>query len=125
MSVTLGTGGVSLGSLVASVAAVALLSMATADRDEPEIHEDILEHFKYGSIGTEGRAGVPWEIWRVMPTVCSEHLPDGPGQGYERFGFVYESEDSPRPIGTSYRVRQIPLLGLNCAACHTGTLRDA
>ena len=42
-----------------------------------------------------------------------------------RFGLIFESEGAKRPIGTSYRVKQIGLTGLNCAACHTGALRDA
>ncbi len=103
----------------------ALLILQIFDSNEPELHEDILEHFKYGSIGAEERAGVPWEIWRVLPTVFPEHLPDRPGEGYARFGMVYESETAERPIGTSYRERQVPLQGLNCAVCHTGVLRDS
>jgi len=95
------------------------------DRDKPERHENILEHFKYGSVGAEGRAGLPYWIWLVLPSIFPEHLPQQPGKGYARFGFVYESDSNKRPIGTSLREKQVPLVGLNCAVCHTGTVRDA
>ena len=39
-------------------------------------------------------------------------------EGYARFGFIYETATSLRPIGTSIREEPIPLLGLNCASCH-------
>ena len=87
--------------------------------------DDILRHFKYGSIGTEGRVGVPYPIWRVLPVVFADKLPNRPGQGYERLGFIFEP-DAPQslPIGTTYQDDRVPLVGLNCATCHTGTVRD-
>jgi hypothetical protein len=94
------------------------------DKNRPEIHGAILEHFKYGSIGTEDRAGIPLWIWEVLPDLFPQHLPDRPGKGYSRFGLIYE-EGKPRPIGTSLRERRIPLVGLNCAFCHTGTVRES
>jgi mono/diheme cytochrome c family protein len=93
--------------------------------NEPERHPDIRDHFKYGSIGAEERAGVPYWIWYVLPELFPQHLPNRPGKGYERIGFVYESPSHKRPIGTSYRERMVPSVGLNCATCHTGTLREA
>lgn len=106
------------------VAALAVPAAAQfTDRNKPETHEDILEHFKYGSIGAEDRAGVPYWIWRVLPELFPQHLPARPGNGYERFGLIFE-KGFDRPIGTSLRERQILLVGLNCAVCHTGTIRD-
>ncbi|MCC6589136.1 MAG: cytochrome c [Bryobacterales bacterium] len=93
------------------------------DKNTPERHSDILAHFKYGSIGAEDRAGIPYSIWRVLPKIFPNYLPHRPGTGYERLGFVYES-GQVRPIGTSIRDRQVRLIGLNCAICHTGTVRD-
>jgi len=95
------------------------------DSNEPEKHADPGEHFKYGSIGAEERAGVPDRIWAVLPKVFPDLLPKRPGNGYERLGFVYESGRRKRPIGTSFRRRQVGLVGLNCAVCHVGTVRDA
>lgn len=85
---------------------------------------DITEHFQYGSIGTEERAGVPYWIWRVLPTVCEDKLPDRPGEGYERFGFLFDGAPHGRPIGTSFQPGRVALVGLNCATCHVGTIRD-
>jgi len=100
------------------------VSAVLFDKNKPEIHADPVEHFKYGSIGTEERAGVPYFIWSVLPDVFPEYLPDRPGKGYERAGFLYEDESKTRPVGTTYRVRQVAMVGLNCASCHSGVIRD-
>ena len=87
---------------------------------------DIAEHFRYGSIGTEERVGVPYWIWRVLPIVFADKLPQRPGTGYERLGFMREPGTSHgRPIGTSLRRDRVDLVGLNCATCHVGSLREA
>ena len=95
-------------------------------KNVPEAHAHASAHFKYGSIGSEGRSGIPYWVWAVLPEVFPEHLPEGPGEGYQRFGFIFEA-DSPRgrPMGTSYRQDPIPMVGLNCALCHTGTIKDS
>ena len=86
---------------------------------------DISDHFKYGSVGTEVGVGVPYWIWRVLPTVFADLLPDRPGDGWERIGFVGDGAEHGRPIGTSYRSDRVPLVGLNCATCHVGTYRES
>lgn len=88
--------------------------------------DDIVTHFKYGSVGAEARIGIPYPIWRVLPVVFPDKLPNRPGQGYERFGFIYE-DNAPksRPIGMTYKEDRVALVGLNCATCHTGTIRDS
>lgn len=94
--------------------------------DDPKLHADVIEHFKYGSIGSEAAGGVPYWLFMVLPEVFHDLLPGGPGEGYARLGFIFE--DSPpqgRPIGTSYRERPIPMVGLNCAVCHSGTVRTS
>ena len=63
-----------------SVLAVSGGSMPVAAQD------DIVTHFKYGSVGTEGTVGIPYPIWRVLPVVFADKLPNRPGQGYERLG---------------------------------------
>jgi mono/diheme cytochrome c family protein len=90
--------------------------------NDPETYEDVVEHYKYGSIGSEAEGGIPYWIWRVLPELFPEYLPDKPGEGYERFGFIVE-EGHDRPIGTSIRDAPIPLIAVNCAACHTGRVR--
>lgn len=88
--------------------------------------DDIVSHFKYGSIGTEVGVGVPYAIWRVLPVVFADKLPNRPGEGYERLGFIFEANaPQSRPIGTTYSSDRVPLVGLNCATCHTGTLRES
>ena len=83
--------------------------------------DDIVQHFKYGSIGTEGTVGIPYPLWRVLPVVFADKLPSRPGEGYERIGFIYEpNSPQSRPIGTTYQEDRVPLVGLNCATCHTG-----
>ncbi len=87
---------------------------------------DIATHFKYGSIGTEVTVGIPYPLWRVMPVVCEDKLPPRPGRGYERLGFVFETNaPQGRPIGTTLSDDKVPLVGLNCATCHTGTWRES
>ena len=73
---------------IASVAlVVALAARITArSQSEPEGFPDIVDHFKYGSVGTEERAGLPYWIWRVLPIVFADKLPNRPGTGYERLG---------------------------------------
>jgi hypothetical protein len=100
-------------------------TLLTLGAGEPERHAGIVDHFKFGSIGAERRAGIPYYIWAVMPKVFPDYLPNRPGDGYARFGLIFESPSGKRPIGTSLRNAQVELVGLNCAVCHTGTLRDA
>ena len=93
-------------------------------RSDPETFASDEEHFKYGSIGAEGRSGVPASLWLALPEVFPDLLPKGPGKGYERVGLLYE-EGKNRPIGTSFREAQTGMIGLNCAVCHVGTLRTS
>lgn len=103
---------------------LAVAIRATDDRDDGPSFPDIVEHFKYGSVGTEARVGIPYWMWRVLPVVCADKLPDRPGTGYEKLGFIYEPRPHGRPVGTSFLPGRGDLVGLNCATCHTGTIRD-
>ena len=114
-----------VGILVVVAAVGSLVLMTYLTRNVPEVHADIQQHFKYGSIGSDTDNGVPYWIWRVLPRLFPEYLPDRPGEGYARIGFIYEAPGNDRPIGTSVREHPIPLVGLNCAVCHTGVLQDA
>jgi hypothetical protein len=121
------------------VAAVALLlpvvaavwALASLRRDQPFVYEEITEHFKYGSIGSEpgvslfrpiGGVLPPYWVFRAMPSICGDKAPP---DGYAGFGFVVEP-GRDLPIGVSRRRRLgIDHVGLNCAVCHTGTVRDS
>ena len=98
-------------------------------RDKPVEYADDLMHFKYGSTGGERTMGIPYWFWISLPELFPEYLPDHqPGHGYQSFGMIYEPGKDPRydlPVGVSRRnVRGIDVVYLNCAVCHTGTVRD-
>ena len=119
----LGLAVVALGVLVGIWAVVSI----TIDR--PVTYESIEEHFKYGSIGSEpggslfapvGGALPPYWIFKSLPSVCSDKLPNG----YATFGFIAEA-GKDLPIGVSRRRRLgLDEVGLNCAVCHSGTVRE-
>lgn len=78
------------------------------------------EHFKYGSVGAEEPAGVPYLIWLVLPRMFPEKLP-GPG-GYTALGAVWE-EGRELPVGFTKMTIGFPRVAVNCAVCHTTTVR--
>ncbi|VVO68751.1 hypothetical protein PS850_01214 [Pseudomonas fluorescens] len=84
-------------------------------------YSDPVEHFKYGSTGGERESGFPYWIWQALPQVCADDLPGG----YASLGLIYEP-GRDLPVGVSKR-RNLGLdrVFLNCAACHTSTVRDA
>ncbi len=110
--------------LVALIAAGGVSAYTFLTRDDPVVYGNIVEQYKYGSIGTEELQGVPYELWVVLPEVFEDLLPPGPGKGYERLGFTYEPGHAT-PIGTTYREKPIGLLGLTCGLCHVGTYRES
>lgn len=87
----------------------------------PVDYDDIREHFKYGSIGSEAVNGLPYWIWKVLPEMFPDKLP---GEGYASLGFVYEP-GKDTPIGFSKRRVYIDRIWLNCAVCHAGTVRGS
>ena len=78
--------------------------------------DSVEEHFKYGSIGAEEAAGVPYWIWLSLPQMFPEYLPR-PG-GYAALGFPWE-QGRELPIGFSKRTLGYERVGINCAFCHT------
>ena len=100
----------------------------------PEIpvdYVDIKDHFKYGSIGSEAGKGVPYRIWKVLPEMFPEHLPNGvqPGKGsYASLGFIYEPDPTTgllrdTPIGFSKRrMMGIEFVGLELRRLPHGNL---
>ena len=98
-----------------------LIAAARFLPDRPVVHEAVEEHFKYGSTGGERESGFPYWIWQAMAQVCSAHLP---GKGYASLGFIYE-QDKDLPVGVSKRRHTgIDRVFLNCAVCHTSTVRE-
>jgi len=108
-------------------ATVGLWLLGRFSGDSPVDYADPVEHFKYGSTGGEHEMGFPYWIWRALPQVCGQYLP---GKGYESLGMIYEKgpDGRPRdlPVGTSKRRYQgIDRVFVNCAVCHTSTVRKA
>ncbi|MCI0547120.1 MAG: cytochrome c [Candidatus Rokubacteria bacterium] len=90
--------------------------------DTPVEHKTSEAHFKYGSLGSEHEFGMPYWIWRALPEVFPDKLP---GKGWQSLGFVFE-KGQDLPVGMSKRrYRGFDLVWLNCAFCHTGTVRDS
>src|SRR6185295_11586491 len=57
------------------------------------------DHFKYGSTGGYAASGFPYWIWRALPVVFKDRLPQNGRPGYEAFGMVFEPGHD-LPIGT-------------------------
>ena len=91
-------------------------------------YPEIVSHFKYGSIGAEPNSGIPYAIWKTLPTLFPAEFRGR--DDYSAFGFLYETDSGGQreelPIGVSRRsVRGVDVVWLNCATCHTGTWRAA
>src|SRR5215217_1938675 len=117
--------------IVLIVLGVAFLKVAAVLRsNQPVVYEDIVEHFKYGSIGSEpggslmrpiGGVLPPYVVFKALPAVCRDRLPGG----YESAGLIFEP-GRDLPIGVSRRRRfGVEQIGFNCAVCHTSTVRDS
>ena len=98
-------------------------------RDRPVDYADEVMFFERGSTGGEKMDGIPYWVWVTLPEIFPEYLPDKKaGQGYSSFGMIYEPGNDKRyalPLGMSRRnVSGLDVVYLNCAVCHTGTVRD-
>jgi mono/diheme cytochrome c family protein len=115
---------------VVAVAAFAVMLVAGAvflgrfGADSPVDYQDDLDHFKYGSLGSEHEFGIPYWIWRALPELFSDKLP-GNKNGWQSVGFVFE-KGKQLPVGMSQRrYLGFDVVWLNCAFCHAGTVREA
>ena len=81
------------------------------------------DHFKYGSIGNDGVNGLPFLVWRALPTVCPDLLPGH--DGYASLGFVWEAGHSRNeaPVGISRARVGFERAAINCAFCHHTVVR--
>jgi hypothetical protein len=123
---------VKLGGVLAAVAIVIFVIYLAIrlTQDRPVEYADDVLHFEYGSTGGERMDGIPYWFWISLPELFPEYLPDKkPGRGYSAFGMIYELGKDPRydlPVGMSMRnFRGIDVVYLNCAVCHTSTVRDS
>ena len=80
-------------------------TMWRLNNDQPVVFESEAEHFKYGSTGGERLSGIPYAMWKVLPRVFEDKLPQGKYDAekpYAPFGFIYE-DGVDLPIGVSVR----------------------
>lgn len=93
-----------------------LRPVAQADRNDP------VWTFNHGSIGNESEQGLPYWIWRVLPTLFPEYLPANQ-DGLASIG-VHWVAGEELPVGFSKKtLGVIPRVAPNCAFCHQGTYR--
>ncbi|MEK6374944.1 MAG: hypothetical protein AABO58_19890 [Acidobacteriota bacterium] len=78
------------------------------------------ERFKYGSIGAEDSAGIPYWILYVLPRVFPDKLP-GPN-GYASFGVAWEM-GKELPIGFTKKTIGFERVAQNCSVCHAASYR--
>jgi mono/diheme cytochrome c family protein len=78
--------------------------------------------FKYGSIGAEHDAGIPYWIFYVLPRMFPEKLP-GPG-GYASLGVPWE-QGQELPVGFTKKTIGFERVANTCAVCHTATYRTS
>jgi len=89
--------------------------------DEAETLTSVDDHVKWGSIGAERSAGIPYSVFQVLPKIFPEYLR---GDGYASLGFLYDS-NSDLPVGFSRRqVAGVSQVGMNCGVCHVGAVRE-
>jgi mono/diheme cytochrome c family protein len=81
---------------------------------------ELAAEFNHGSIGNEDAQGIPYWIWRVLPTVFNEYLP-GP-TAYSSLGLFWEP-GAELPVGFSKKVVGVERVSINCAFCHQGSYR--
>src|SRR5579864_352312 len=101
---------------------------------EPQAFKNDLERFKYGSLGAEAIAGVPYPLFmvlpRVFPDLVEKYAKDGFGPekfghgGYEAFGLVWE-EGKELPMGLSIKRVGYQRVTVNCSLCHTASYHIA
>ena len=109
--------------VVILIAGVVVLFLNLYAPNRPVDYADAVQHFKYGSIGTDIENGIPLRVLRVLPRMFPEYLPEGSQvEDYSAFGMIQE-EGYAMPIGFSERRRFVDLVGPNCAVCHVGSVR--
>ncbi|MFN3232342.1 MAG: c-type cytochrome [Alphaproteobacteria bacterium] len=111
---------IALGFVLFLVATVAGITWWKFFKEGEQHFADETEQFKYGSLGGELLAGIPYPIFMILPRVFPD-LIDGYG-GYGAFGIAWE-EGERLPIGLSIKRRGFERVTVNCALCHTTSYR--
>lgn len=106
------------------IAGGALFTWYKFFREEPQpdwVNATPEMRFKYGSIGAEHDAGIPYWIFYVMPRLFADKLP-GPG-GWASLGAAWE-QGQELPVGFTKKTIGFPRVANNCAVCHTVSYRS-
>jgi mono/diheme cytochrome c family protein len=117
-----------LAALVLLLVAGAYLGWSRGFREEPQpawVFESGESRFRYGSIGAEHDAGIPYWIFYVLPRVFPEKFRQDGQQvagGYAALGVAWE-QGQELPAGFTKKTIGFPRVGNNCAACHTASYR--
>jgi RoxA-like, cytochrome c-like len=107
--------------LVAAIGAYIAWDRGFREHPQPDwVRATPEARFKYGSLGAENDAGIPYWIFYVLPRMFPEKLP-GPG-GYASLGVPWE-EGQELPVGFTKKTIGFPRVANNCAVCHTATYR--
>ena len=92
-------------------------------RHGPElVYSDIVQHYKYATIGLGPCSRIPYWMFKVLPDVFADKLP-GPG-GLASLGLIQE-DGIDRPVGFAKRVFGYECVEANCSLCHTAVYRTA
>ncbi len=79
-----------------------------------------LQRFKYGTLGGDLIAGIPYPILFILPRVFPDKI--GAAGGYGAFGLPWEPGQR-LPVGFSIRRKGYERVTVNCALCHTTQYR--
>src|SRR5262245_17950450 len=75
----------------AIVAAKVMYAMWRYPSDRKVEHASDVEHFKYGSIGSDNQLkGLPYDVFAVLPEAFADLLPPGAPHDYTAFGLISE-----------------------------------
>lgn len=107
--------------IVGAITTLVFYDRLFRERAAPYFESDE-EHFLHGSIGAETNEGVPYWIWLVLPRIFPDLLP-APG-GYASLGMSWKP-GYDLPIGLTRVTIGYPRVAMNCAFCHTGSVRNA
>lgn len=116
------------GLLLMVLVAGAYLGWSRGFREAPQpawVFETADSRYRYGSIGAEHEAGIPYWIFYVLPRVFPEKFrQDGQvvAGGYAALGVAWE-QGQELPIGFTKKTIGFPRVGNNCAVCHTTSYR--
>ena len=106
--------------IIAVILFLAISALFLFTRNGSPRYDNVVEHFKYGSIGSEVDSGIPYRVWRALPKLFPSEF-EGRND-YSAFGFLYEKDARGKqrdlPIGVSRRdVHGVEMVWLNCAVC--------